>query len=232
VKRFLRLGTVQSILAFLLTAYVVIVQATMRWRFDQSDQVANEMARPEGGMLFFWHGRIALAVTCRGLIRGRPFRPMISLSPDGEFISKTAAWLGYPPIRGSTARRPGQASKGGAGAFMEAIDFIAAGGGVIITPDGPRGPGEVMQAGPIVLARRAGTRVFLAGIAAKPVLTAKNWDQTRLPLPFSRGVAIVDGPLYAPAGADHAEMEALRADWQARLIALGVRAEAMLDQAR
>jgi lysophospholipid acyltransferase (LPLAT)-like uncharacterized protein len=64
------------------------------------------------------------------------------------------------------------------------------------------------------------------------VLTAKNWDQTRLPLPFSRGVAIVDGPLYAPAGADHAEMEALRADWQARLIALGVRAEAMLDQAR
>ena len=232
MKRFLRLGTVQSILAFLLTAYVLIVQATMRWRFDQSDLVLSEMAKPEGGMLFFWHGRIALAVTCRRLIRGRPFRPMISLSPDGEFISKTAAWLGYPPIRGSTARRPGQASKGGAGAFMEAIDFIAAGGGVIITPDGPRGPGEIMQAGPIVLARRAGTRVFLAGIAARPAIRLKTWDQTRLPLPFSRGVAIMEGPLYAPAEADHGEMEALRVDWQARLIALGARAEAMLDQAR
>jgi hypothetical protein len=157
---------------------------------------------------------------------------MISLSPDGEFISKTAAWLGLPPIRGSTQRRPGQASKGGAGAFMEALDQIASGGGVIITPDGPRGPGQIMQAGPIVLARRAGTRVFLAGIAARPVIMLKNWDRTRLPLPFSRGVAIIEGPLYAPAEADRGEMEALRADWQARLIALDARAETLLDGAR
>ena len=69
MKRFFRLGPVQSTLAFLLTAYVLLVQATMRWRFDQSDLVVSEMARPEGGMLFFWHGRIALAVTCRRLIR-------------------------------------------------------------------------------------------------------------------------------------------------------------------
>jgi lysophospholipid acyltransferase (LPLAT)-like uncharacterized protein len=232
VKRFFRLGPVQSTLAFLLTAYILFVQATMRWRFDQSDLVVSEMAKPEGGMLFFWHGRIALAVTCRRLIRGRPFRPMISLSPDGEFISKTADWLGYPPIRGSTQRRPGQASKGGAAAFMEALEQIAGGGGVIITPDGPRGPGEIMQAGPIVLARRAGTRVFLAGIAARPVVTLENWDRTRLPLPFSRGVAIMEGPLFAPADADRTQMEALRADWQARLIALDARADAMLDGAR
>ena len=89
-----------------------------------------------------------------------------------------------------------------------------------------------MQAGPIVLARRAGTRVFLAGIAARPVITLKNWDRTRLPLPFSRGVAIIEGPLYAPADADRGEMEALRADWQARLIALDARAETLLDGAR
>jgi lysophospholipid acyltransferase (LPLAT)-like uncharacterized protein len=232
VKRFFRLGPVQSALAFLLTAYMRLVGATMRWRFDQTDTVVGQMARPEGGMLFFWHGRIALAVTCRKLIRGRSFRPMISLSPDGEFVSKAATRLGYPAIRGSTARHPGVAVKGGTAAFMEALDHIAAGGGVIITPDGPRGPGEVMQIGPIVLARRAGTRVFLAGVAARPAIRLKNWDQTRLPLPFSRGVALMEGPMYVPAGSDRAGIEAVRVEWQARLKALDARAWAMLDAAR
>jgi lysophospholipid acyltransferase (LPLAT)-like uncharacterized protein len=232
VKRFFRLGPVQMTLAFLLTGYFRLVQATIRWRFDQSDTIVAEMAKPVGGMLFFWHGRVALAVTCRDLIKGRPFRPMISLSPDGEFISKTAAWLGFPPIRGSTARRPGQVSKGGTAAFMEALAHIAGGGGVIITPDGPRGPGEVMPFGPVMLAKRADTRVFLAGIAARPVITLDNWDRTRLPLPFSRGVAIMEGPLRVPADADRDQLEALRADWQARLIALDARAEARLDAPR
>ena len=232
MKRFFRLGPVQSTLAFLLTAYMQLVGATMRWRFDQTDTVVEQMARLEGGMLFFWHGRIALAVTCRKLIRGRSFRPMISLSPDGEFVSKAATRLGYPAIRGSTARHPGVATKGGTGAFMEALNHIAAGGGVIITPDGPRGPGEVMQTGPIVLARRAGTRVFLAGVAARPAIRLNNWDQTRLPLPFSRGVALMEGPMYVPDHADRAGIEAVRAEWQARLSALDARAWALLDAPR
>jgi lysophospholipid acyltransferase (LPLAT)-like uncharacterized protein len=220
VKRFFRLAPVQSTLAFLLTAYFLLVQVTMRWRFEQTDTVISEMAKPEGGMLFFWHSRVALAVTCRRLIRGRAFRPMISLSPDGEFISKTADWLGYPPIRGSTARHPGQISKGGTA------------GGVIITPDGPRGPREIMQAGPVALAKRAGKRVFLAGIAARPAAKLRTWDQTWFPLPFSRGFAIMEGPIFVPADADRAELEALRAEWQQRLIALNARAEARLDAPR
>ena len=232
MKRFFRLGPVQSTLAYLLSIYIRFVGATMRWRFDQADAVDEAMAVPGGGMLFFWHGDIALAACCRQLIRGRSWRVMISLSPDGAFVTKAAARLGFPAIRGSTARRPGAHGKGGAGAFMEALDFIAGGGGVIVTPDGPRGPAEIMQAGPIMLAKRAETRVFLAGIAARPALKLENWDQTRLPLPFSRGVALIEGPLRLPADADRAATEAARADWQARLRALEAQAGAMLDQAR
>jgi len=230
VKRFVRLGPVQSSLAFLLTLYLQIVGATMRWRIDRAEAAAQELALPGGGMLFFWHSRIALAVTCRRIVQVRSWRAMISLSPDGEFITKAAARLGFPAIRGSTARRDGAKSKGGAGAFMEALDFIAAGGGVVVTPDGPRGPAEVMQAGPVMLARRADTRVCLAGLASRPSLALKSWDQTRLPLPFSRGCVALDWPLYVAPDADRAAIEAARADWQARLSALQARAEAMLDE--
>jgi lysophospholipid acyltransferase (LPLAT)-like uncharacterized protein len=227
VKRFFRLGAVQSTLAFLLAAYLGFVSATMRWRMLPSNEVAEELAKPEGGMVFFWHGRIALGVVARRLVAGRTMRVMISLSPDGEFIAKAAARLGFLAIRGSTARRGGAVGKGGAAASMEALQVIAAGGGLFITPDGPRGPIEVMQSGPVMLAARAQTRVFLAGFAAKPVVTLKSWDRTRIPLPFGRGFAVVEGPLRVDPHADRAAIEVVRSDWQDRLRALEVRAEAL-----
>ena len=231
MKRLFRLAPVQSALALLLAGYLGLVGWTMRWRMEASGDVAAELAKPEGGMIFLWPGRIALGTVSRRLMRGRPMRVMISLSPDGEFIAKAAAMLGYPAIRGSTARRAGQLGKGGTRAFMQALDFIAAGGGVFITPDGPRGPAEVMQAGPVMLAARAGTRVFLAGLAARPAGRLGSWDGTRVPLPFGRGVAVVDGPLHAPRHADRAAIETVRADWEARLRALDARAEALLAKA-
>jgi lysophospholipid acyltransferase (LPLAT)-like uncharacterized protein len=231
VKRFFRLSPVQSTLAFLLASYLALVSATMRWRIFPSGAVADELAKPEGGMIFFWHGRIALGVVSRRLMGGRPMRVMISLSADGEFITKAAARLGFPAIRGSTARRGGAISKGGAAAFMEALSVIASGGGVFITPDGPRGPVEVMQSGPVMLAARAQTRVFLAAFAAKPVVMLKSWDRTRIPLPFGKGFAVIEGPLRVAQRADRATIETVRADWQARLRALEIRAEALLDGA-
>ncbi|HXQ47017.1 MAG TPA: lysophospholipid acyltransferase family protein [Caulobacteraceae bacterium] len=230
MKRFFRLAGVQSTLAFLLAGYLNLVTATMRWRMEASADVAAELAKPEGGMIFFWHGRIALGAVSRQLMRGRPMRAMISLSADGQFIAKAAARLGFPAIRGSTARRGG-VGKGGTAAFMEALRFIEGGGGVFITPDGPRGPAEVMQAGPVVLAARAGTRVFLAGLAARPVIKMGSWDKTRVPLPFGRGFVAVDGPLFAPEHADRPALEQVRADWQGRLRGLEERAEALLNGA-
>jgi lysophospholipid acyltransferase (LPLAT)-like uncharacterized protein len=230
VKRLFRLAPVQSTLAFMLAGYLNLVAATMRWRMEASADVAAELAKREGGMIFFWHGRIALGTVSRRLLQGRPMRVMISLSADGAFIAKAAARLGFPAIRGSTARRGG-VGKGGTAAFMEALRFIEGGGGVFITPDGPRGPSEVMQAGPVVLAARAGTRVFLAGFAARPVIKLRSWDRTRVPLPFGRGFVAVDGPLFAPEHGDRGALEAARADWQARLRALDDRAEALLSGA-
>ena len=227
MKRFFRLAPVHTALAAVLWAYLSLVGATMRWRIVGA-AYPEELAKPEGGMIFFWHGRIALGAVARRHLHGRAMRAMISLSPDGEFIAKAAAMLGFPAIRGSTARKGGGMGKGGARAFVEALEFIASGGGVFITPDGPRGPAEAMHAGPVVLAARAETRVFLMGLAARPALRLGSWDATRIPLPFGRGVAVVEGPLRTPAQADRAAMEQVRLDWEQRLNAADARAEALL----
>jgi lysophospholipid acyltransferase (LPLAT)-like uncharacterized protein len=161
----------------------------------------------------------------------KPTRVMISLSRDGEFIAKAAERLGVPAIRGSAGPPDRILSKGGAAAFRQALSFIAAGGAVVMTPDGPRGPNQTLPAGPIELARVAACQVWLAGIAGRPVLAFRSWDRANIPLPFSRGCLVLDGPFFVAADVDAAALEVTRADWQARLRDVQARAEKELGAA-
>lgn len=226
MKRFFRSPAVQAVLGWLVASYIELIIATVRWRFDNRAPVDEIMAGPEGLIALFWHGRIAQGMACRPLLRDKPRKVMISLSPDGEFISKAAARLRIPPVRGSTGKAA--TSKGGARAFREALLFIRSGGVMILTPDGPRGPAEILPIGPVQMARAAGCPVFVMSLAASPALRLGSWDKARIPLPFACGQVVLEGPLRLPADPDEAALEAARADWQARMTAGQARAEALL----
>jgi lysophospholipid acyltransferase (LPLAT)-like uncharacterized protein len=161
------------------------------------------------------------------VLKQKPRRVLISNSPDGELIAKIVERLSFPAIRGSSTT-DNRANRRSIGAFRDAVRFLDAGGVVAITPDGPRGPAERMPDGPVMLARARQTPVFLFGLAASPTLTLRSWDKTRIPLPFTRGCVVFEGPLTAPRGAEPESIEATRADWQARLNAAQARAEAIL----
>ena len=113
----------------------------------------------------FWHGRIALAVVCRRVLKRKPRRVLISNSPDGELIAKIgrAGWA-FPPIRGSSTMDNRRRRRSVGGVPRGACGFIDAGGVVAITPDGPRGPAEEMPEGPVMLARAAAD----AGVPVRP----------------------------------------------------------------
>ena len=106
--------------------------------------------------------------------------------------------------------------------------FVAEGGVLLVTPDGPRGPANMMPLGPVHLARLAGCPVYLLGLAAKPSLAFETWDAMRAPLPFARACLAVAGPLWAPANLAQAEANALRQDWQSKMMLAQERAEAAL----
>ena len=229
MKGLLRSRVMQGLLAWLTTIYIEILIVTMRWRFENRAPVDAVMASPQGLIALFWHGRIAQGIACRPLLGTKPRKVMISLSRDGEFIALAAARLHIPPIRGSATR--GRAlDKGGAKAFREAIGFIRSGGVMILTPDGPGGPREVLPIGPAQMARLAGCPVFIMSLAASPAIKLKSWDQAQIPLPFSRGCVVLEGPLTLPHRADEAMLETARTEWQARMRAGQARAEAMLRE--
>jgi lysophospholipid acyltransferase (LPLAT)-like uncharacterized protein len=151
---------------------------------------------------------------------------LISLSKDGEPVARAIKHLGIDSIRGSAAnKKKQQKDKGGVRAVAEAIRRLKSGGGVCITPDGPRGPREIASAGAILLAQRTGAPILPFGVATSPNKRLGSWDRFMLPFPFTRGTIIFGTPIYAARDDDS---DALLAALQTSLDTATARAESLL----
>lgn len=220
----------QAFLGRLLAAYLRLTLRTVRWRHENVAALEPTLTSRVPAICLFWHGRIPLCLSMAPQWWRRDTRALISPSADGEFIAQALARSGFPAIRGSSAKKGADASKtrGAAAAFRETLTWLKNGGALVITPDGPRGPNEVIASGTIQIAKRTGAEVWLAGIAARPALRVDTWDRPMIALPFGCGAVVWVGPLTAPASADEAAVQALVEDWSAQLRDATRRAEALL----
>lgn len=227
MKAFFRSALVQNSLATIFAAWLRLCHATIRWTVEGEAQARAVWAHQGGAILCFWHAVIPLAPQCWPQGPGRQdMRALISRSADGEFIALTVQKIGFPAIRGSSKKLTDTAkNKHGEQALRDMVKWVRGGGGIAITPDGPRGPAEVMQGGAPTLARMTGAPVIFCGLAASPCLRAGSWDRTVIPLPFARGAIVWDGPHHA--GRDD-DLDAAARDWAARLSAVTRRAEAIV----
>ena len=226
MKKLARSPAVQGTLAFLFASYLNLCLATMRWTREDMPKVEAVWAAGGGVIVCFWHGRIGLSPACWERDRAQEPRALISLSADGQFIASAMERIGFPAIRGSAAKSASAArAKGGAQAFRDALKWLKGGGGVAITPDGPRGPARQMTLGVPTLAAMSGVPVMVVGLACKPAIHLKSWDKGMIPLPFARGAIVWDGPFHAARTADTNEVGHTTDAWGAALNAVTARAE-------
>jgi lysophospholipid acyltransferase (LPLAT)-like uncharacterized protein len=229
VKGFLRSAPAQWTLAMILTGYIWLMLKTVRWTHYDVDKVEPTLAGDGSAVALFWHGRIGLCLATAPQWWRKRTRALISPSADGEFIAKALASAGFIAIRGSSAKAGDVVkTRNASAAFREAMTWLKGGGCLVITPDGPRGPNEQIAPGSLQIARRAQAPVYLMGIAARPCFQLDTWDKAMFGLPFGRGAVVWDGPLMVPAKATDEEVEAVAADWSARLSAATRRAEELL----
>jgi lysophospholipid acyltransferase (LPLAT)-like uncharacterized protein len=229
LKTLLRSDGVQALLGWLLGTYIRLILRTVRWTHENLECVEPVLAGEAGAVALFWHGRIPLCLATAPQWWRKNTKALISPSSDGQFIATALEMAGFPGIRISTAK-PGDTAKArqAVAAFREAINHVAGGGALVVTPDGPRGPNEIIAPGALQIARRSGQPVFLMGIAAHPAKQFDTWDKVVFAAPFGRGAVVWEGPLHVPADADEAQVAALIADWSARLSAVTRRAEALV----
>ncbi len=227
MKGLIRRPWAQAVLGWLLWVVLVVTRRTLRWRHENLDCASEVLKNDAPCIVLFWHGRIPLALGIAQVwwVRNK-LRCMISPSADGEFIAQALARARFPAIRVSSAKK-GDTSKARAAVagFREAVSWLQDGGMLAITPDGPRGPNEVIAAGAIQIAKRSGAPIFLVGVAADPAWRLDTWDKVMFAKPFGRGATAWEGPFHVPRDIDEPGAASLINDLSGRLSALTRRAE-------
>ena len=191
---------------------------TLRWEEAGASHLAEVAASGRPPILALWHGRIPSAIF---YFRDRGVVAMTSENFDGEWIAGIMRRFGYAAARGSTSR-------GAKRALLQMKRDMAAGKWTAFTVDGPRGPAYRAQSGAVWLAKATGNPVVAFHIEAERCWTAKSWDRTQIPKPWSRRAVVIDEPLYVREDADEAAIECARVELERRLARLQERALAMI----
>lgn len=231
MKTLLRNPGVQTFLGWVLWLHLTITERTLRWRHENLECVEPVLKPGAPAIGLFWHGRIPLCLGLALIWRQRPnVRSMVSPSSDGEFIAQALSRANFPAIRTSSAKKGDSAkARAAVAAIREAINWVGGGGVLIVTPDGPRGPNEVIAEGSLQIAKRTGAPIYLMGLAASPAVVMKNtWDKVTFAWPFGRGATVWDGPYHVPPDADADAIQAMIADLSAKLSAATRRAETLV----
>ena len=191
---------------------------TFRWQVDGYAHYEAVRAGGREPIFAFWHGRI-LPATC--FWRRRGIVVMTSANFDGEWIAKIITRFGYGTARGSTSR-------GGRRALVQLRRDLRAGRSAAFTVDGPRGPAGTAQPGAVWLASLTGSPILPFHVEADRYWSARSWDRSQIPRPFSRVAVAIGEPIELPARAEESALEAGRLELEQRLGTLVSRAGEML----
>lgn len=192
---------------------------SLHWRIDGAEHYDNLVREGRPPILALWHGRI-LAATFYW--RDRGVVAMTSENFDGEWIARLMGRFGYRAARGSTSR-------GGSRALVQLRRELQAGHTAAFTVDGPRGPARVAQPGAVWLAGATGHPVLPFHIEASSSWTAKSWDRSMIPRPFST-VAVAIGAPMTVTGTGEDLVEQARLDLEHRLVELEGKCRELLQK--
>lgn len=169
------------------------------WRVDWSlpdSVVALEQTRSPF-IHAFWHEHL-LPLTYTH--RDRHVVVLVSLSPDGEYISQILHHLGYGTVRGSSSR-------GAVRALLRMARVGEEGRALAVTPDGPRGPRHVLQPGLLTIAARSALPIVPLSAGVRRARRLSSWDRFEVPLPFAHVRVFAEPPLEVPSALSPAELE-------------------------
>lgn len=132
---------------------------------------------PDKCIVAFWHSKMIAG----WYISKKDALGLVSPSKDGDYLTSVLKKWGYTVVRGSS-------SKKGMEALEEAMAMVKSDSSkrIVITPDGPRGPLEIMKRGAFIAAKELGLPlIFLHINYRSSYKLTKSWDKFEIPLPFS-----------------------------------------------
>lgn len=210
----------RALRVFLLSRLVIIIlwilRVTLRWR-EPVYAASLKEALSGPFIMTFWHSRLVLPCWWYKSIRKgttRNLNVIISAHGDGRIIAAAMEALGFEITTGSSSR-------GGARALAQMIRVARDGGDLCVTPDGPRGPAEVVKRGVIDLAMHTGLPIVPLSFRVSSCWRIRSWDRLIIPKPFAVAQFWVGRPMVVSKSASLGEREELARELAETLIELG-----------
>lgn len=139
-----------------------------------------------GRIYSLWHSQL---LPLAFIFRNTGKTAVISRSRDGVRAANVTKKWKYDVIYGSS-------SKGGMAALRQCIRVLKMNRCAVITPDGPRGPREIIKNGIAQLSLISGAPVVPISAFADSYWRLKSWDRFVIPKPFSKITVHVAEPVY------------------------------------
>lgn len=164
------------------------------WKLTVHGQENLDAALGEarGHFMALWHGRMLLGLPHH---ESRAWHVLVSPSADGDISQRLLEGFRYRVIRGSSSR-------GGARALREMLAVLGQGTGLVITPDGPRGPRHSMNPGLAWMARATGYPIVPIGFGVDRAWRMKSWDRFNVPKIGARIAMVYGEPVRVPRDVD------------------------------
>lgn len=221
----------KSALASILANVLRFIRLTNRLA-PESDDIATAHAKYSPTIIAFWHGQHLLAPVVYP--RNSRLVAMVSRSADAELNALVVEKFGLETVRGSGGRQDTQhLDKGGAKALIALKKALDAGANVCMIADIPHGTPRDAGLGIVTLARLSKKPIVPVAIAtSRRKVLERTWDKTTIGLPFGRLAVTIGEPVYVPANADMAMLEAKRQEVTASLNEATERAYRIVDTPR
>ena len=168
---------------WLFATYLKFCRLTSRFERRGFEKLDALMRSGDQAVLLFWHQRTFVAQYAIDTECG----PVTGLNSSAKAGRTAAAVLAYFGFGNVDVRSRGKDSA----ALRDVSSRLQAGDSLIVVPDGSRGPARVCSAAPVIWARYSQLPVYAIGISWRWRITLPTWDKMWIPLPFSRGVALV-----------------------------------------
>lgn len=188
----MRFGRVEPVIAGLGRAAVRLLAATWRIRVRGGEHLEALRAAKRPFVFVLWHSRILPLLYHH---RDESIVLLISRHRDGGHLADLAESWGYRFVRGSSQR-------GGEIGLLGVVRNLRENAVVAITPDGPRGPAEVVKPGAVAAAQHAGAAILPIGAKASAMWRLNSWDRFCIPKPFAAIDVIYGPPIVVGEGKD------------------------------
>ena len=187
-KKILKNVLIQKILAFIVVLYILFVKLTSKINYINLPIPQSFWKNNKSFILAFWHNQ--LMMISYSWKSPKKINILASSHSDGRFGAFVGKYFNLNNIPTSV--------DGSSLAIRTIYQKLKEKDYVGITPDGPRGPKEIVSEGIVKIARATNTPIIPCGFWSSKNFSLKSWDSFLVTLPFSTCCFVWQKPMYIP----------------------------------